>query len=255
MKRKRFIAIGMIALLMTTGTGVAFGAMLDASGLSDKEQPPTQVTKPTPVISSKVQKEIIFSGVNGLVKMPEVLSGPVLVSDPPIVGSHDWMAQEKAAKEKLKTEAEKKQSELEAEIDRLEKVASDTKKLNEAIILVKAQVGITPWVFGGSTPDSWDCSGLVLWAYSHLGIDLYHSANAQRNSGTVVSEPKIGDIVSFNHPGSSSAFHSGIYIGPDEMVHAAGKPGDRTSISTISKWAKGNSNAEVTYTRIIETNN
>jgi cell wall-associated NlpC family hydrolase len=165
------------------------------------------------------------------------------------------MAQEKAAKDKLKSDAEKKQDELEAEIARLEKVASDTKKLNETLVLVKKQIGKTPWVFSGSTPDAWDCSGLVMWTYSHLGVNLEHSATKQRLFGAIVTVPKIGDLVSFNYQSYGSAYHIGIYVGPDEMIHAGGKPGDRTEIVSIKRWAKGNGNSEVTYTRIIETNN
>jgi hypothetical protein len=39
------------------------------------------------------------------------------------------------------------------------------------------------------------------------------------------------------------------------MIHAGGKPGDRTEIISISGWAKDNNNSDVTYTRLIETNN
>jgi cell wall-associated NlpC family hydrolase len=251
MKRKRLTAIGVFLLLTTTGTGIAFGAVTEAYEAS-QQQPVTQVTKPAPIINSEVQKEVL---VYGPVRAPLVSSGPVLKSDPPIVGSHDWMAQEKAAKDKLKEDAEKTQAELEAEIARLEKIASDTKTLNETLVLVKNQIGITPWVFQGSSTRSWDCSGLVRWTYAHLGLDLRHSASAQRLAGEIVTEPKIGDLVSFNYRSYGSAYHIGIYIGPDEMIHAGGKPGDRTEIISISEWAKDNSNSNVTYTRLIETNN
>jgi cell wall-associated NlpC family hydrolase len=251
MKRKRLTAIGVFLLLTTTGTGIAFGAVTEAYEAT-QQQPVTQVTKPAPIINSEVQKEVL---VYGPVRAPLVSSGPVLKSDPPIVGSHDWMAQEKAAKDKLKEDAEKTQAELEAEIARLEKIASDTKTLNETLVLVKNQIGITPWVFQGSSTRSWDCSGLVRWTYAHLGLDLRHSASAQRLAGEIVTEPKIGDLVSFNYRSYGSAYHIGIYIGPDEMIHAGGKPGDRTEIISISEWAKDNSNSNVTYTRLIETNN
>jgi cell wall-associated NlpC family hydrolase len=252
MKRKRFIAIGMIAFLMTTGTGVAFAAMIESTESSNKEQPVRQVTKPAPIVDSPVKREVVLSGP---VQSLEVASGPVLKSDPPIVGSHDWMAQVKAAKDKLKRDADHTQAELEAEIARLEKIAADTKALNEVLVLVKNQIGITPWVFQGSSTRAWDCSGLVRWTYANLGVDLRHSASSQRLAGEIVTEPKIGDLVSFNYQSYGSAYHIGIYVGPNEMIHAGGKPGDRTEIRSISGWAKDNGNSNITYTRIIETNN
>ena len=264
MERKRFIAISAIALVMT-GSSAAYGALTETGVFaSGTEEVSVQlVTKPVEIIDSPVQRIEVISGP---ATSPELASGPVFRSDAPIVGSYDWMAQEKAAKDKLREEAERKQaaleaeaaqvqSELEAEIARLEKIASDTKTLNETLVLVKNQVGRTPYVFSGSTPRGWDCSGLVRWTYAHLGVELRHSANTQRDSGTIVTEPKIGDIVSFNYRGWRSAYHSGIYIGPDQMVHAGGKAGDRTEIISISEWAEDNANSEIIYTRIIETNN
>jgi peptidoglycan endopeptidase LytE len=247
---KKFAAIGTIALL-TTSSGAAFAQMTEISS-SNTEQVITQVTKPTPIINSQVTKEVIISGP---VKATSLEAGPVLTSDAPLVGSVDWMAQEKAAKEKIKADAEKVQDDLQAEIDRLEGIAENTKTLNETLILVKKQIGKTPWVFSGSTPSAWDCSGMVRWTYAHLGVDLEHSASKQRLSGKFVDKPKIGDLVSFNHRSYGSAYHIGIYVGPDEMIHAGGKPGDRTEIRSIKGWAKDNGNSQITYTRIIETNN
>ena len=243
MKRNRLISIGAVALVLTIGTGQAFAAILETNGTAqeNKTQPVTQV-----------KEETIVSGP---VQVPQISAGPVFKSDPPVVGSHDWMAQEKAEKDKLKSDAEQKQAELEAEIARLKKIADDTTTLNETLVLVKNQIGITRWVLGGSTTRAWDCSGLVRWTYAHLGVDLRHSATTQRASGTIVTEPKIGDLVSFNYKGRKSAYHIGIYLGPDQMIHSGGKPGDRTEIRSISDWAKVNNNSEVVYTRIIETNN
>jgi cell wall-associated NlpC family hydrolase len=259
MKRKRFIAIGVIALVMT-GSGVAYGALAETGVSTPSDQ---QVTKPAPIIDSPVKKEVIISGP---VKVQELQAGPVLTSDAPLVGSVDWMAQEKAEKDKIKADAEKEraeleaeaakvQAELEAEIARLEKIATNTKKLNETLILVKNQIGKTPWVFGSSSPRAWDCSGLVRWAYLRIGVNLRHSATTQRFAGEFVDEPKIGDLVSFNRKGHTGAYHIGIYIGPNQMLHSGGKPGDRTEIRSIRGWAKDNGGSGIKYTRIIETNN
>lgn len=258
---KKFAAISTIALL-TTGPVAAFAQITDLSSLTT-EQAITQVAKPTPAIDSQVTKKVI---VVGPVKATSLEAGPVLSSSPPLVGSVEWMAQEKIDKDrreaeskatvtKIQTEAEKKQSELELKIAKLEKVASDTQTLNETLALVKKQIGKTPWYFSGSTPSAWDCSGMVRWTYARLGIDLEHGATKQRLSGKSVNKPKIGDLVSFNYKGYGSAYHIGIYVGPDEMLHAGGKIGDRTQVRSIREWQRGNGNSKVTYTRIIETNN
>ena len=241
MKRNRLIPIGAFALMLTIGTGQAFGAILEANENAQEPQRITQVTKDV-VISGPVKTET-----------PPVTA--VLKSQAPEIGSVDWMAQQKAERDQLESEAAQTQAELEAEIVRLKKIADDTATLNETIVLVKNQIGITRWVLGGATPRAWDCSGLVTWAYAHLGVELRHSATTQRTSGTIVTEPKIGDLVSFNHKGWKNAYHIGIYVGPDEMLHSGGKPGDRTEIRSITDWSEVNGNSEVVYTRIIETNN
>jgi cell wall-associated NlpC family hydrolase len=243
MKRNRLISIGAIALVLTIGTGQAFGAILEANENAQENKPQ---------LVTQVKKEVIISGP---VQTPQISAGPIFKSDPPPLGSYDWMAQEKAERDQLESEAAQTQAELEAEIARLKKIADDTATLNETLVLVKNQIGITRWVLGGSTPRAWDCSGLVTWTYGQLGVELRHSATTQRTSGTIVTDPKIGDLVSFNHRGWKNAYHIGIYLGPDQMIHSGGKPGDRTEIRSISDWSKVNGNSEIVYTRIIETNN
>ena len=248
MKRKRLIAVGLIAFVMTTGTGIAFASIIEAA---------------EPHKTTQVRKEVFVSGP---VRAETDPITAVLKSQAPEVGSVDWMAQQKVEKDKLRLDAEQKEAELQAEIDRLEaeleaeinrqaKIRQDTENLNNTIELVKAQVGITPWVFQGSSTRSWDCSGLVRWTYAQIGVDLYHSATAQRNAGTIVTEPKLGDLVSFNYRGHRGAYHIGIYLSPDQMIHSGGKPGDRTKIISISEWAEDNNFSEAVYTRIVETNN
>lgn len=261
---KRFISISTIVLIMTSSSA-AFGQMIQSTTLASEQTTATQatqatqvtqvtqVTKPVELISSPVVKE--EAPYSGAIRTSTLEMGPVFSSDPPVIGSIDWLQQQEAEKLAIKAKAATKEEELEAEISRLEKIATDTKNLNKAIAATKKYVGKTWYALGGSTPDAWDCSGLVLWTYAHLGINLYHSASVQKESGTFVTEPKIGDIVAFTYKGSSRAFHTAIYTGPDEMLHSGGKKGDRTEITSISRWAKGNGNVEVTYTRIVETNN
>jgi cell wall-associated NlpC family hydrolase len=79
-----------------------------------------------------------------------------------------------------------------------------------------SQIG-TPYQWAGASPGGFDCSGLVMYAYSKMGVSLPHSSYAMWNVGTAVPESQLepGDIVFFNGLG-----HVGIYIGGGEYVHA-----------------------------------
>lgn len=131
-------------------------------------------------------------------------------------------------------------------------LSENTKDLNKAVNKTMAQIGKTWYVFAGSTPAGWDCSGLVLWTYAHLGFDMYHSATAQMGYGRIVKEPKYGDIVGFKYNGASSYYHVGIYISEDLMLHSGGKRGDKTELRSISNFAGEHS--KVFYSRIVDTN-
>lgn len=250
---KKLIAISALALVMITSSRPPFGEPALASATVDQQQQVTQVrTAPEAKVSGIVKMEATLAGP---VKLTALKAGPIIETGEPVMGSMEWMAQEKAEKDRIQSDAASTQEKLEAEIARLERAAKDTKKLNQAVYLVKKQVGKTWYAFSGSTPNGWDCSGLVLWMYGKIGYTLEHRASLQKYSGELVEEPKIGDIVAFTYKGQNSAYHVGIYVGPNEMIHAGGKRGDRTEIVSVSQWAKGNGNTVVTYTRVIDTNN
>jgi cell wall-associated NlpC family hydrolase len=74
-------------------------------------------------------------------------------------------------------------------------------------------------VWGGSGPNQFDCSGLVMWAFQQAGISLPHSSQALAHGGQAVSMDQIqpGDLVTYY----SDASHVAIYIGDGMMVHAS----------------------------------
>jgi cell wall-associated NlpC family hydrolase len=126
--------------------------------------------------------------------------------------------------------------------------------IEKMIARLKKHVGSTPYVPFGSSPSGWDCSGLVRWAYAQIGEDLYHSASVQKKSGEMVSvkDAKAGDVVAFGWKGYGGAQHSGIYLGEGMMLHAGGRVGHRTEITSVAEWAKGSGNTLITYTRILD---
>ena len=87
-----------------------------------------------------------------------------------------------------------------------------------AVNTALAQVG-KPYVWGASGPNSFDCSGLMQYAWAAAGVALPHSSSAQSGMGTPVSRSQLqpGDLVFFYSPVS----HVGMYIGNGQMVHAA----------------------------------
>ncbi|OMC18450.1 peptidoglycan hydrolase RipC [Mycobacterium colombiense] len=80
------------------------------------------------------------------------------------------------------------------------------------------QVG-SPYVWGGSAPGGFDCSGLVMWAFQQAGISLPHSSQALAHGGQPVSlgDLQPGDVLTFY----SDASHTGIYIGDGMMIHSS----------------------------------
>lgn len=96
-----------------------------------------------------------------------------------------------------------------------------------AVAIAKRYLG-TPYVYGGSTPRGFDCSGFTSYVYKQLGVSLPRSANAQKSQVRHVSSPQVGDLVFFGSP----AWHVGIYVGNGQMI-AAPKPGDHVKIQAI----------------------
>lgn len=131
----------------------------------------------------------------------------------------------------------------------LKKLNKNTATVLKATNAVKARVGKTWYVFSGASPSGWDCSGLVLWAYEQMNIELPHRASEQKLAGKLVKEPKVGDIVAFTYKGSKTAYHVGIYLGEGKMVHAP-RPGVATSIEGVEHFANG---SKISYTRILDT--
>jgi cell wall-associated NlpC family hydrolase len=127
--------------------------------------------------------------------------------------------------------------------------ASNTLKMNKAITAVRKQVGKTWYVFSGATPSGWDCSGLVMWTYQQLGIELEHSATAQAHAGKVVTDPVPGDIVAFSYDGKKWFYHVGLYIGNGKMIHAKAR-GTVTRIESVDEFA--GPSVKVRFIRIVD---
>jgi cell wall-associated NlpC family hydrolase len=93
--------------------------------------------------------------------------------------------------------------------------------------LAEQQLGV-PYVYGGHTPQGFDCSGLAYYVYLQAGIAIPRTAEAQfaRLPRIEGSDLEPGDLVFFRSESSPSGLHVGIYVGSHWFVHASesGKP-------------------------------
>lgn len=169
-----------------------------------------------------------------------------------LVPQHQTATPAKAtAKQKVTTlfNDVKKYTFLEKQSLRSKRLASNTKRVDAVLKKLKTYAGRTWYVFSGSTPSGWDCSGLVRWTYLQLGIELEHRASIQADLGKRVSKPVPGDIVAYFYPGGTRSYHTAIYLGNGKMINAP-RPGTRTAIEPVHVYRlKG---SQVRYIRIIE---
>lgn len=98
-----------------------------------------------------------------------------------------------------------------------------------AIAFAMGQLG-DPYVYGGTGPDSWDCSGLVMKAYAAAGVSLPRVVGPQMAAGRSISASELqpGDLVAY-----PSMSHIGIYLGGGKVVHAP-RPGKSVEVTSLS---------------------
>lgn len=105
-------------------------------------------------------------------------------------------------------------------------------KYEQIVSIAKQYLGI-PYVWGGTSPSGFDCSGLVQYVYCQLGVRLTRTTYTQVNEGTEISKNNLrqGDLVFFKKNGD--VHHVGIYIGNNQYIHAP-QTGEVVKISNLS---------------------
>ncbi|MEU8901527.1 NlpC/P60 family protein [Nocardia sp. NPDC048505] len=85
-----------------------------------------------------------------------------------------------------------------------------------ALQAAESQIG-TPYVWGGTQPGGFDCSGLVQWSYGQEGVGMPRTSQEQEYVGTPVdlADARPGDVVVYN-----GGTHTAIYAGDGQVVHA-----------------------------------
>jgi cell wall-associated NlpC family hydrolase len=149
----------------------------------------------------------------------------------------------------LKTQLKQKKSTIQKTLDKVRKpllkdaveragrgesvpvIPGGSTKAIGAVRAALSQLGV-PYVWGGATPGGgFDCSGLTMWAYRQVGVNLPHYGGDQWNAGVHVSRSQLqpGDLVFFY----SDIHHMGMYLGDGKFVHAP-HTGDRVRVADLA---------------------
>ncbi|MEU7020998.1 NlpC/P60 family protein [Streptomyces sp. NPDC046203] len=99
-----------------------------------------------------------------------------------------------------------------------------------AVVAARSAIG-RPYVWGATGPSSFDCSGLMVWAFRQAGISLPRTAAAQRAAGRRIplSQAQPGDLVTYR----GDASHVAVYAGNGRVIHAP-HPGARVRYDPVN---------------------
>lgn len=106
------------------------------------------------------------------------------------------------------------------------------------VAIAQRYLGV-PYVYGGASPSGFDCSGLTMYCYAQVGVQMAHGATLQQQASTPVSlrDARPGDLVFFGNASFSS--HVGIYVGGGQMIHAPHTGAVVSYGSAASAWTAG----------------
>lgn len=78
------------------------------------------------------------------------------------------------------------------------------------------------YVWGGSSPSGFDCTGFVMWVFSQFGVAMPHNEAGQLASGDSVDAENLqpGDVLVFANTYRRGLSHVGIYVGGGQFIHA-----------------------------------
>lgn len=107
--------------------------------------------------------------------------------------------------------------------------------IGQKIVETAEQYLGVPYVYGGTSPYGFDCSGLVYYVYRANGYSITRRASTIYYDGTPISqsELRVGDPVFFSNDYSTSIEHVGIYIGNGQFIHAS-SGGGKVKINNLS---------------------
>ncbi|WP_226655360.1 peptidoglycan-binding protein [Guptibacillus hwajinpoensis] len=107
---------------------------------------------------------------------------------------------------------------------------------NSSVVSIAKQYMGVPYVWAGTSPSGFDCSGFLQYVYNKAGISIPRTVASIWDATDKVSSPSVGDLVFFETYKSGPS-HAGIYIGNGQFIHSSSSYGVTISDMDNSYWA------------------
>lgn len=167
--------------------------------------------------------------------------------------THNIQLTNKAIKESLTTLHDSEENKLEIELEQEEiseennlvenkkeqieapkQVRVEKSNLSGVVQTARSLLG-SPYAWGGTSPNGFDCSGFVQFVFESSGVTIPRTVSDIWNFSKLVDSPSVGDLVFFEtyQPGPS---HLGIYIGDNQFIHAGSSRGVEVSDLSTPYW-------------------
>lgn len=99
----------------------------------------------------------------------------------------------------------------------------DAAQAEKVVAIATSMLGV-PYLWGGSTPAGFDCSGFIYYVYQQAGIPIPRTNSKGMDARSYyLDAPQVGDLVFFANTYTSGISHLGIYIGNNQFIHAGSK--------------------------------
>lgn len=194
---------------------------VDLGALTDQAR---QALQSAPVVTVASDAKVSVESVS-VEKVDEVVT-PAPEPEPVVVEEDEEEA-EPASRSGARAEAAPAEEEAEPAVEAKAEVSVPDSAIGSTIISIASRYVGVPYVYGGSSPSGFDCSGFTWYVYQQAGISIPRSSSEQRYAGTVVprSQAQPGDIIWT--PG-----HIGLYAGGNTQIDAP-RPGKSIQFRNI----------------------
>jgi cell wall-associated NlpC family hydrolase len=114
--------------------------------------------------------------------------------------------------------------------------AAEADRIRTSVVEMALEAMGTPYVWGGTSENGFDCSGLIQYSYRQHGIELPRVSRAQMRAGMAVERNvgalQPGDVLGFNAESGGRITHVGLYVGENQFIHSSPRGVEMADLTT-----------------------